>query len=606
LGNLISKIQTYKQLGLANVARVAAYRAALRLGVHPVLKLKHERVTGPFFTLPVRNSKGLIATEYWRDTRLLFARHEMPLEGVPDWHANPFSSGVRADSQSHWSSLPDFDPHLGDIKTIWEASRFDWAISMAQRAVCGDRNEISKLNYWFEDWIKYNAPYMGVNWKCGQEVSIRVLHTVVVLLILGSEKQPLPGLLRFLRLHLQRIEPTISYAIAQQNNHGTSEAAALFVGGAILVNAGDHYAVRWMNLGRKWLEDRANTLIEEDGTFSQYSVTYHRMMLDTYAIVECCRRRLSLPAFSAALEKRLASATIWLNQFTDHVTGGAPNLGANDGARLIPLSQSDYRDFRPSLQLAAALFCNARAIPAFGLWDQPLEWLGIDRPMANLADRSSVSLEGGGFHILRSPRAVAYLRYPRFRFRPSQADALHLDLWVDGQNLLRDAGSFSYNADQEVMAYFNGAPGHNLAEFDGRDQMPRLSRFMLGAWLEATDVNNVALRGDAASAGYIDYRGARHYREIRMAADQLVCIDELGGLAKKAVLRWRLPEGNWYVDGNSVIGDLASLHIEADNCPLQIGLEEGSESLHYFERTSVTVVEVAVKIPSKIITSIRY
>ena len=35
-------------------------------------------------------------------------------------------------------------------------------------------------------------------------------------------------------LHLVRIAATLPYAIAQDNNHGTSEAAALFIGGAWL------------------------------------------------------------------------------------------------------------------------------------------------------------------------------------------------------------------------------------------------------------------------------------------------------------------------------------------------------------------------------------
>ena len=48
--------------------------------------------------------------------------------------------------------------------------------------------------------------------------------------------------------------------------------------------------------------------------------------------------------------------------------------------------------------------------------------------------------------------AIAMLRYPRFKFRPSQADALHVDLWVDGENLLRDARAYSYNPDPQWLA----------------------------------------------------------------------------------------------------------------------------------------------------------
>lgn len=53
---------------------------------------------------------------------------------------------------------------------------------------------------------------------------------------------------------------------------------------------------------------------------------------------------------------------------------------------------------------------------------------------------------------------MAMLRYPRFRFRPSQADALHLDLWLEGRNLLRDAGTYSYNTESAWLSYFPERP----------------------------------------------------------------------------------------------------------------------------------------------------
>jgi hypothetical protein len=61
-----------------------------------------------------------------------------------------------------------------------------------------------------------------------------------------------------------------------------------------------------------------------------------------------------------------------------------------------------------------------------------------------------------------------------FRFRPSQADALHLDFWLAGSNVLRDAGSYSYNTEPEWLNVFPGHnASHNTVQFDDRDQMPR-------------------------------------------------------------------------------------------------------------------------------------
>jgi hypothetical protein len=64
--------------------------------------------------------------------------------------------------------------------------------------------------------------------------------------------------------------------------------------------------------------------------------------------------------------------------------------------------------------------------------------------------------------------AFALLRYPRFRFRPSQADALQVDLWLGGINHPRDAGSYRYNTGEEAIRSFGGTAGHNTIQFDDR------------------------------------------------------------------------------------------------------------------------------------------
>ncbi len=222
-----------------------------------------------------------------------------------------------------------------------------------------------------------NPPYKGPDWKCGQEASIRVMHLALAAILLQQVTAPPAALLDLLRIHLRRIVPTIRYAIAQDNNHGTSEAAALFIGGSWLRAHGEPDAVTWMRLGRKWLENRAKHLIGEDGSFSQYSLNYHRVMLDTFSLAELWRRQLSLVEFSARWYSRASAATHWLHAFIDPATGDGPNLGANDGARLLPLTQTDYRDYRPAVQLAMALFTDTNAYPGNQECSRPLLWLGL-------------------------------------------------------------------------------------------------------------------------------------------------------------------------------------------------------------------------------------
>jgi Heparinase II/III-like protein/Heparinase II/III N-terminus len=480
---------------------------------------------------------------------------------------------------------------------------------MAQRIAVGDDAELTRLNDWLDDWSEQNPPYLGANWKCGQEASIRVIHLAIAALILQNHVAPSCGLLSLVRTHLLRIAPTIGYAIGQNNNHGTSEAAALFIGGSWLAQHGDRIGNSWSLSGRRWLEDRARSLIAPDGTFSQHSVVYHRLMIDTYSACEVWRAKLEMQPFSDELRSRLAKAVHWQQQMLDPDTGHVPNIGANDGARLMPLDEQHYRDFRTSTQFAAALFCGRRAIVEAGAWDMALRWFDTAAPTAALPPPTSSSFSDGGFHILRAGNLRCYFRAPRYRFRPSQCDALHVDLWTSGGlNLIRDGGTFSYNSSDEDYRYFSGSKSHNNAEFDGRDQMPRISRFLFGSWLQNTEKTQVELAdsGFKAQAGYRDYRGAGHLRKIALTSDNLRCEDVLGGQATNAVIRWRLAPSDWRLEGNVATDGKFRLAISSPSDPFSLELATGAESLHYLEKSPIAVLEIHCAVPSTIISEISF
>lgn len=590
--SLASALTSYVRLGLVNILRVAGYRLALKAGVHPVLMLSSEIAAPPFFHAPeCRRSMPTVNTT-WNEGLWWFGWHREPWsQEPPDWFASPFTPEKPLDASQDWWRIPDFGH--GDIKGAWELSRLDWVVALATGAANGDAAALQRLNYWLADWAAKNPPYKGPHWKCGQEASIRVMHLVLAAWILQQDQTPSPGLTTLLVAHLQRIAPTMSYAIGQQNNHGTSEAAALFMGGSFL-RGHDSRAERWLEKGRHWLEERAQTLIEPDGSFSQYSVNYHRLMLDTYALAEAWRIHRGLPPFSATLRGRLVAATGWLEAMTNSSTGDAPNLGANDGARLIPLTRADYRDFRPSVQLAAALFEDRDAYGE-GEWNVPLFWLDVPFGKPDKVP-TRTTFDHGGYQILRLGQAMAVLRYPRFRFRPSHADALHLDFWLADRNVFRDGGTFGYNTESQWLDYFPGTAAHNTVQFDDRDQMPRLSRFLFGDWLKVKGrpVFTASVSQQSAAVAYRDGWGATHHRHVVLEQGAMKVVDQVSGFDHKAVLRWRLMPGDWQRQGDGWrLGDLR-LIVQADVPIRRMEMVQGWESRYYLKKTPLPVLEVEV------------
>lgn len=619
MNRLVTIARTTIALGIPNIVRVVSYRLGVKLSLNPVRRLRAAFPQGPFFQAVHQSASSSLAgcsTEAWRTSVKLFSYWRLPVAvDPPDWQANPFNGQRVASPEREWWRIPDFDLAVGDIKLVWELSRMDWVLAFARRARVGDVDALTQLNVWLADWCERNPPYQGANWKCGQEASIRVMNLAMAALVLGQVRELTPGLHDLVRVHLQRIAPTVQYAIAQDNNHGTSEAAALFIGGSWLAMQGSAAGARWAGMGRRLLENRAARLIGDQGSFSQYSLNYHRVMLDTFCMAEVWRRHLALPAFSARWQARALAATQWLRHMVNPINGDGPNVGANDGARLLQLTDTVYRDHRPSVQLAMALFANQRAYAQDGPWDHALRWLGVSRERDVAPVPSHYVADDGGFAMLRRGGAMAMLRYPRFRFRPSQPDALHLDLWLCGENLLRDAGSYSYYTDPHWLNYFGGTASHNTIQFDGRDQMPRISRFLLGDWLKTTWLQSLKEDTQAVrfAAGYRDREGAIHRRGVALG-DGLLCVeDDVAGFGHSAVLRWRLAPGTWQLEGAPGAPRLVNaddrtllMEVRASMPIVRCELVEGWESRHYLEKTSVPVLEIEVQQPGTLTTEVRW
>ena len=61
---------------------------------------------------------------------------------------------------------------------------------------------------------------------------------------------------------------------------------------------------------------------------------------------------------------------------------------------------------------------------------------------------------------------------------------MHLDIWIDGINILRDNGSYKYNTEKEFLDYFNGSEGHNTVSISGENQMLKGRRFIWYYWIK--------------------------------------------------------------------------------------------------------------------------
>ncbi|HUS09403.1 MAG TPA: heparinase II/III family protein, partial [Pyrinomonadaceae bacterium] len=278
-----------------------------------------------------------------------FEFHKVSAGFPPQWHRNAFTSTEISKTQ-HWSRIADFG--YGDIKLIWEPSRFASAYTLV-RAWWRTGDEKYAVAFWnlVEDWRQENEPNSGVNWKCGQETALRVMAWCFGLYGFLDSAHSTPERVAMLggmiATSAGRIASHIKYALSQRNNHGISEAAGLWTVGVLFPEFAQ--AANWAEAGRNHLENLARDLIYGDGAFAQHSANYHRLMLHDYLWVIRLAELNGCP-FSEELKRRISVAGEFLFQIQDRNSGQIPCFGQNDGALILPLNNCEPQNYKPIIQ----------------------------------------------------------------------------------------------------------------------------------------------------------------------------------------------------------------------------------------------------------------
>jgi hypothetical protein len=415
---------------------------------------------------------------------LMFSSFVSEPNSNPDWVTNP-DSGYKYDARKHWTEIPDYSAQAGDIKYVWERSRFSWIYDVVRYDHhFGDDHG----KYVFSEigsWIDSNPINCGPNYRCSQEISIRLLNWLFALHFYSNSPALSEGVFNkmqhFIYWHLHHIYHNINFSrIAVRNNHAITETLMLYLGGLFFPTMPG--AGNWKQKGKEWFEQEIAYQVYEDGTFLQYSMNYHRIVVQllTWAIT---LSENNGERFNETVYDRARKSLTFLGTCTNDTNGWLPNYGANDGALFFPLSSTHYRDYRPQLNaLAASLGISAFDNPT----NEDASWYNINKDIKHswAPANGTHSFTLGGYYIIREPETLTFIKCGGYKDRPSQADALHLDIWYRGENVIPDAGSYKYNTDAETIRYFSGTRSHNTVMLGDNDQMLKGGRFIWYHWIK--------------------------------------------------------------------------------------------------------------------------
>ncbi len=480
---------------------------------------------------------------------LLFNSIHTDLGANYDWVTNP-DSGYRYDVHKHWTEIADYSKEAGDIKFVWEKSRFSYLY------------DIIRYDYHFNDdcgafvfadiqsWIKANPINQGPNYRCSQEMSLRVMNWLFALHYYSNSPSLTADVFNEMQQviywHVHHVYTNIDFSrIAVRNNHAITETLLLYLAG--LYFPAMPGADKWKRDGKRWFEEEIAYQIYEDGTFLQFSMNYHRVAVQllTWGIVLSEKNG---ERFSDAVYDRAKKSVVFLRTCMVDEHGWLPNYGGNDGALFFKLSSSYYRDYRPQINaLGKAIGMDAvmegagEDVAWYGLPKIGKKWLPAD---------GTHSFTKGGYYVIREPETLTFIRCGGYKDRPAQADNLHLDIWYKGENILPDAGSYKYNTDEQTMRYFNGTAAHNTVMLDDKDQMLKGTHFIWFYWTQCRETTltedpvNYYFSGSINAFTYIK-KGIVHKRKVvkRRSVAQWEVIDEVVHVPKGINMRqlWHFP-----------------------------------------------------------------
>lgn len=409
-----------------------------------------------------------------------------------DWVTNP-ETNFKYDNKKHWTEIDDFNKKSGDIKNVWEKSRFTHLLIIIRYDYYFNKDSSEFVFSEIDDWIKNNPVNLGPNWRCSQEISLRSFNWLYALYFYKNSKALTEG--RFQKMmqvfywSLKHVYANINFSrIAVRNNHAITET--LFLSLSNMLFPFFKKSKHWASKGRKWFEQEINYQIYDDGTFLQFSMNYHRVVIQLLSFGLKISEIHKKP-FSKKVYDKAHKSVNFLYQCLQEENGNLPNYGANDGALFFPLSETDFRDFRPQLNALNQILTKQKLFEGNTI-NEEFNWLNQEesnsgrKPLPPIKKIYGISeFKKGGYFLLREENTFTFIRCGSHKDRPSQADNLHIDIWVSGENVLRDGGSYKYNTEKKLQDYFMGTKSHNTVMVENESQMYKGDRFIWFYWTQA-------------------------------------------------------------------------------------------------------------------------
>jgi hypothetical protein len=392
------------------------------------------------------------------------------LGDIPDWHAVIHVPG-RWPVVEWWRIDLRSSERPGDVKWVWELGRHRHLVVLARAARLepAERRWRDALSSQLTSWIAANPPEIGVNWYSNLEIALRALNWLQILALAGNqlESSLVARMSQTLYRSGSHLVADLPYTLSSmRNNHLLGDALGLVALGSCFLN--DRTARRWRRLGDHLFRRQLQRHMRPDGSMIEDSLSYHRFVLEMLIVRSLLSRHTKLE------RDALSGAAQFLCRM-GALDGRVPMYGDWDEGRAL-VSSGDPVDVAGSVQLALSLAGTGSRDEWRADHDEVAWYSHPGAPEEPSRAESQGRSVGGGFARMARGAFTCWLKAGS---GPSHghADLCSMVVAMDGEWVVGDPGTGSYNLRRAERDYFRSSLAHSVLRLDGQDQLVPQSTF---------------------------------------------------------------------------------------------------------------------------------
>lgn len=441
-------------------------------------------------------------------------------------------------------------PQRGDIKHIWEINRLQLLQPLAaELLLSGDARCLAAIEAAIASWHAANPPFRGVGWASGIEVALRAISLLFVTSLVGERlsapvQRQVLEILRASAFWLPRFPSLHSSA----NNHLMAELAGQYLLTLALGLEGGR--------PRDHLLAEVQKQILADGAGAEQTPSYAAFSVEL-ALLCALVARAAGQAFPPSFDQRIGAFAGFIDWLAG--PGPTPSIGDDDEGRVLTLGLTEA-DYPGSVAAAIAGYLGREGRAAAAgdfrclIFGAPVKEAALPAGRHSFAEGGlSVwhgMVQGRQAGLVFDHGALGYLSIAAH----GHADALAVQLSLDGAPVLVDPGTYRYGAGGRWRDWFRGTAAHNTLNIEGADQSVIAGPFNWSSKARTTPSWLSDDRLEASHDGYAARFGVVHRRSIAVTADGLVITDRLSGATRRAELVLQLaPDCRVTVVGAAVL-----------------------------------------------------